>query len=118
MADERDFRVRTHLYIEDEGVARGLYNHVLGLKDDALDINPGKPNAEMRYVELDDHYLVDFDLCFPREKQGMAIGLFNHTKNTPSQKSPIEDIDCFVSLERCGHRIEVSCELIEKHIVE
>ncbi len=54
MADERDFRVRAFLFIENEGVARGLYNHVLGVKDDAVDINPGEPNAEMRYVKLED----------------------------------------------------------------
>ena len=116
MADNRDFRVRAFLFIENEGVATGLYNHVLGLKDDAVDINPDKSNAEMRYVKLNDYYIVSYDLCFPPDKQGMARGLYNHTKNTPSQQ--LGDDKCYVSLEHCGHRIKEKCELITKHIVE
>ena len=51
-ADERDFRVRAFLYIENEGVATGLYDHLLDVKDEAVDINPDSPNAEMRLMYL------------------------------------------------------------------
>ncbi len=118
MADKRDFRVHAYLFIENEGVARGLYNHVLGVKDQAIDINPNKPNAEMRFVKLDNHYFVYFDLCFPPDKKGVAEGLYNHTKNTPSQHSPDPEQECYVSLEHCGHRLKLSCTLIKRHIVE
>ena len=59
MADNRDFRVRAFLYIVNEGVATGLYDHVLDVKDEAG----------------------------------------------------------FVSLEKCGHRIGVPCEIVERYDV-
>ncbi len=116
MPDKRDYRVRAFLFIENVGVATGLYYHVLGLKDQAIDINPGKSNAEMRYVKLDNHYYVTFDLCFT--KKGLAEGLYQHVKNTPTQHSPNPEQVCYVLLERCGHRLGLSCTLIKKYIVE
>ena len=110
MSDDRDFRVRANLYITNEGVALGLYDHVQDVIDEAVDINPGRPNAEMRLLEIGDSFIVEYDLSFPPDKQGVAIGLFNHTKNVPSTTG-------FISLERCGHRINESCELIERHDV-
>jgi len=117
MADLRDYRVRANLFFDKEGVARGLFNHVKGVEPDAVDINPSQPNAEMRYVKIENHYIVMFDLCFPPDCQEEAEGLFIHSVNTPSKKSPEEDI-CYVSLERCGHRQGVSCEITDKYIVE
>ena len=118
--ENRDFRVRAYIYIENEGVATGLYDHVMDVKDEAVDINPDSPNAEMRLVELGDSWIVEYDLAFPPDKQGMAIGLFNHTKNISSVKLPGAgefDETGFVSLERCGHRIKESCEVIERYDV-
>ena len=116
MADNRDFRVRAFLYIKNEGVAIGLYDHVMDVKDDAVDINPDTPHAEMRLVEIGDSWIVEYDLAFPPDKQGMAIGLFNHTKNIRAVKLPgASDETGFVSIERCGHRIRESCEVIEKY---
>ncbi len=120
MADNRDFRVRAFLYIVNEGVATGLYDHVMDVKGEAVDINPDSPNAEMRLVELGDSWIVEYDLVFPPDKQGMAIGLFNHTKNVPAVKLPgagEDDEAGFVSLEKCGHRIGVPCEIIERYDV-
>lgn len=122
MADDRDFRVRAFLYIENEGVATGLYDHVLAQKDQALDINPGTPHAEMRILEIGDVWIVKYDLAFPPEKQGMARGLFNHTKNIPAVPLPEggaeEGETGYVSLERCGHRIKERCDLVERYDVE
>ncbi len=121
---ERDFRVRAYLYIENEGVALGLYDHVQDVKDEAVDINPDSPNAEMRLLEVGDSWIVDYDLCFPPDKQGMARGLFNHTKNIARNnavKLPGADEDeetGFVSLESCGHRIKQRCDSIERYEVE
>ena len=121
MPDNRDFRVRAFLYMENEGVATGLYNHVLGVVDEAADINPDSPNAEMRLLEIGDNWIVEYDLCFPPDKQGIARGLFNHSKNSPGvSKLPgaSEDEETgFVSIERCGHRIQAGCEIIERHEV-
>jgi len=114
--DNRDFRVRAFIFIENSGVAKGLYNHVLGLMPDAVDINPNKPNAEMRYVKLEDHYIIKYDLCFPSDKQDEADGLYNHTKNTPSKALPDERI-CYVELEHCGHRIKQKCEIIKRYVI-
>ena len=117
---EKDFRVRAFLYIENEGVAIGLYDHVLDVKVDAVDINPNTPYAEMRLVEVGDSWMVEYDLAFPSDKQGMAIGLFNHSKNIPAVKVPgvgENEETGFVSLERCGHRIHESCEVIERYEV-
>ena len=116
MPDNRDYRVKAYLFITNAGVALGLYNHVLGLKSIAVDINPDKPNAEMRYVALDNHYFVKFDLCFPPDKEDDARGLYNHTKNTPSQHSPTGET-CYVSLEHCGHRINEPCKLLNIHLI-
>ena len=119
---ERDFRVRALLYIEDEIRALDLYDHVLDVKDEAVDINPGKPNAEMRMVEIDDNWVVEYDLAFSPSNQGSAIGLFNHSKNFPGVSklpNPDEGQETgFVSLERCGHRIGQGCDLIERYEVE
>ena len=120
MPDNRDFRVRAFLYIENEGVATGLYHQVLNLMDEAVDINPDKPNAEMRLLEIGDSWIVEYDLAFPPDKQGMAKGLFNHTKNIKAVPLPNPDEfqeTGFVSLEKCGHRINQSCELIERYEV-
>ncbi len=116
--DNRDFRVRAFLYIENEGVALGLYDHVLDVGDEAVDINSDTPHAEMRLVEIGDAWVVDYDLAFPPDKRGMAIGLFNHSKNIPAVKLPGADEETgFVSLERCGHRTREACELIERYEV-
>lgn len=117
MPDERDFRVRALLYIENQGVAQGLYNHVLGVKDDAVDINPNMPNAEPRKVEIGDAWIVEYDLCFPLEHEDVAIGLFNHTKNIPVIPLPGAgegEETGFIWIERCGHRRRESCETIER----
>ncbi len=55
------------------------------------------------------------------ENEGVALGLFNHSKNSPGV-SPLPgagefDETGFVSLERCGHRINQSCEIIERYDV-
>ncbi|KKN22971.1 hypothetical protein LCGC14_0909740 [marine sediment metagenome] len=116
----RDFRVRAYLYIKNEGVALGLYDHLIDVKDEAVDINPGMSNAEMRLVEIGDSWIVDYDLAFPPDKQGVAIGLFNQTKNIKAVKLPNAEEGeetGFVSLERCGHRIKESCEIIERYNV-
>ena len=120
---ERDFRVRAFLYFVNEGVARGLYNHILGQEDKAVDINPGKPNAELKKLEVGDHWTVEFDLCFPPEFQDTAEGLYQHTKNMAIQhatKLPnpanLQDTGS-VSIERCGHRIKQGCTPIEKYEV-
>ena len=42
--DNRDFRVRAYIYIENEGVATGLYDHVMDVKGEAVDINPDSRN--------------------------------------------------------------------------
>ena len=120
MADNRDFRVRAFLYIKNEGIAVGLYDHVLDVKGEAVDINPSQPNAEMRLVEIGDSWIVEYDLAFPPDKQGMAIGLFNHTKNISAVKLPGAGEDeptGFVLLERCGHRIRKACDLVERYDV-
>ena len=116
----RDFRVRAFLYIENEGVAVGLYDHVLDVKDDAVDINPDTPHAEMRLVEIGDTWIVEYDLAFSPDKQGMAIGLFNHSKNISAVKLPGAgegEETGFVSIERCGHRIRASCDITERYEV-
>ena len=74
MPDNRDFRVRCDLNFppEEEGVARGLINHLWNQTGKAVNINPDADNAEMGYA----------------------------------------------TLERCGHRTNQSCEIIENHDVE
>ncbi len=120
---ERDFRVMAFLYFVNEGVARGLYNHVLGLEDKAVDINPALPNAEPKKLEVNDHWTVEFDLCFPTESQDTAEGLYNHTKNVAMNQAiklpnPDEGQDTgSVSLERCGHRTNQGCTPIERYKV-
>ncbi len=116
----RDFRVRAFLYIKNEGVALGLYDHVLDIKDEAVDINSDTPYAEMRLLEIGDSWIVEYDLAFPPDKQGMAIGLFNQTKNIPTVKLPnagYGEETGFASIERCGHRLHLSCEIIERYNV-
>lgn len=70
MADKRDFRIRCDLTFppSEEGVARGLINHLWNQMDKAININPGRANEELGYA----------------------------------------------SLERCGHRIGKTCEIIER----
>lgn len=119
--DNRDFRVRAFLYIVNEGVARGFYNHIKDVMVDAVDINPGCPNAELRTLVLSDSWKVTLDLAFPPDKQGAAIGLFNQAKNIPAIPLPntYEGQETgFASIKRCGHRIGVGCEIIENHKVE
>ena len=116
--DERDWRVRANLYLTNKGVATGLFNHVKGLENDAVDINPGQPNAEPKFVRLENHWEVFYDLCFPPDKQDIAQGLYNHTKNVKSNKSPDPMIVCGGSIERCGHRLGIRCDTIGKYIVE
>jgi len=120
---DKDFRVRAFLYIENEGAARGLYNHIQGGIDDAVDINPDSPNAEWKQLDLNDSWTVTYDLCFPPELQDTAEGLFNHTKNV-ARNNAIKlpgaeegDQTGFVSIERCGHRTKQGCELIERYEV-
>ncbi len=116
---DKDFRVRAYLFIKSGGIALGLYDHVLDVKGEAVDINSGKPNAEMRLVEIGDGRIVTYDLAFPPNKQGIAMGLFNHTKNIKATKLPdtSEDETGYVSIERCGHRVGQSCKLIERYDV-
>ncbi len=106
MADHRDFRVRAFLHIENEGVARGLRNHVDAVSVDAVDINPGAPNAEPKSLRLNDTWEVTYDMCFPPDKQAEAEGLFNHTENVPRDHG-------YGSIERCGHRTKQPCEVVE-----
>ena len=113
--DGRDFRVRAFVHIPNEGAARGLEGHVRGPMGDAVDINSGMANQELKTLSLDNHWDVRFDLCFPPDKQDVAEGLFNHTKNVPSVPSPYPEEIAFVSMERCGHRIGVSCNITERH---
>ena len=124
MPDNRDFRIRAYLYIKNEGVARGLYNHVMGLWDEAVDINPDSPHAEMRKVEIGGSYIVNYDLCFPPDKQTEAEGIFNHTKNmaenhaTKVPNAGEVGETGYVSLERCGHRTKQQCEMnVERYEV-
>ncbi len=116
---DKDFRVKAYLYIVNEGVARGLHNHVLGVYDDAVDINPDSPYAEMRHLDLGDTWIVEYDLAYPPDKQDIAEGLFNHTKNTAINHSTLcpTGAECYVSIERCGHRIKQGCDPIERHEV-
>ena len=118
--DNRDFRVRAYLYFTKELQALGLYDHTQDVIDEAVDINTESPNAEMRLLEVGDSWIVEFDLAFPPDKQGIARGLFNHSKNTPAVKlpNPTEGQDTgSVSIERCGHRIKQGCEPIERYEV-
>tara|TARA_R100001530_G_scaffold120865_1_gene88190 strand:- start:188 stop:562 length:375 start_codon:yes stop_codon:yes gene_type:complete len=123
MPDNRDFRVRAFLYIKKEGVARGLFNHIQGVMGEAVDINAGEPNAEMKQLELNTSWTVFCDLCFPPDKQSEAEGLFNHSKNTARKHgkllpNPDDDIDTgSVSIERCGHRTKQSCTVTETYKV-
>lgn len=105
--DNRDFRVRASMFITKGGVATGLHNHALSFYDLAVDINPGQANAEMRYVKTDDHYIVNIDLCFPPDMQEEAEGLYMHTMNVPFSSG-------YVEIHRCGHRINQSCDLIDR----
>ena len=114
---ERDFRVRAFLYIKNEGTAIGLYDHVQDIYDEAVDITPNSPTAEMRLLEIGDDWIVLYDLAFPPDRQGMAIGLFNHTKNILTEQACPMRNPCFVSLERCGHRIAQACEIVERYEV-
>lgn len=117
---DRDFRVRAFLYIKNEGVALGLYDHVQDVREQAVDINPDQANAEMRKLEIGDTWIVEYDLAFPPDEHGLAIGLFNQSKNINAVKLPSageREETGYVSLERCGHRIEQSCELIERYDV-
>ena len=120
---ERDFRVRAFLYIQNEGRARGLYNHIQGVMSEAVDINPETPQAEMKQLDINDSWTIAYDLCYPFEFQSEAEGLFNHTKNIAINhaiKLPgASELDeaGFVSIERCGHRTKQSCELIERYEV-
>ena len=114
MPDNRDFRVRAFLHITNEGVARGLDNHVQGTMVDAVDINPGMASQELKALSLDNHWDVRYDLDFPPDKQDVAEGLFNHTKNVSSVPSPYPEETAFVSIERCGHRIDQRCDPIER----
>ncbi|KKM19637.1 hypothetical protein LCGC14_1653570 [marine sediment metagenome] len=122
MADDRDFRVRAFLYFVNEGIARGLYNHVLGQEDKAVDINSDEPNAEMKMLDIGDNWTVKFDLCFPPEHQDVAEGLYNHTKNAARNQAqllpnPGEQDTGSVSIERCGHRTGQGCEITERYEV-
>ena len=63
------------------------------------------------------------DLCFPPEQEGVARGLLAHIWNQMDKAINInpgaenEEIS-YCSFERCGHRIDEPCELIENHTVE
>lgn len=120
---ERDFRVKAFLYIKNETRALDLYDHVLNVKDKAVDINAESPNAETRLVEIGGNYVVVYDLCFPPDKQGQALGLFYHSKNLPGvTKLPNPDKEeetGFAEIHRCGHRTGQSCppELTERYKV-
>lgn len=120
---EKDFRVRAFLYFVNEGVARGLYNHVQGLLDDAVDINPESPNAEWKQLDINDSWTVACDLCFPPELQDTAEGLYQRTENMARNhavKAPtgtVPEDTGLVWIERCGHRIKAGCTIIERYEV-
>lgn len=104
--DTRDFRIRAFLHIKNEGMARGLHNHILGDYENAVDINSGSPHQEMRQLTLNDTWEVHYDLTFSSELEDIATGLYNHTKN-------ISHTIGYGSIERCGHRIKQPCEIID-----
>ena len=117
MADNRDLRIRAFCYIKDEVKARGLFDHIQDLLVEAVDINPGTPNAELRKVTIGGNWIVEYDLSFPPNKHGIARGLYNHTINLPLAKLPTsgpDDETGFVTLERCGHRIGKPCKVTKK----
>jgi len=47
------YRVRLDFCFENEGVARGLYNHAVGLSDQVVSINEGEPNEEISFCDLE-----------------------------------------------------------------
>lgn len=64
-------------------------------------------------------FRVRVDLCFDPVDEGVARGLYNHAVNQMAKAININpgtdwaEIG-YVSLSRCGHRIEKPCEVIEK----
>jgi hypothetical protein len=46
------YQVRVNFYLANEGFARGLYNHCLGVFPLATSIRPNEINAEFSVVEL------------------------------------------------------------------
>lgn len=46
------YQVRVNLYLANEGEARGLYNHCLGVFPEATSVNPDTQNAEYSVIEL------------------------------------------------------------------
>lgn len=63
------------------------------------------------------------DLTFPHEEEGVARGLIQHLWNQIGKAVNIKSGESgeeigYCSLERCGHRINQSCEIIENHNVE
>jgi len=68
-------------------------------------------------------FRVRCDLTYPKENQGVAIGLINHIKNLIDRAiniypgEPIEEKG-YLYIERCGHRIGEPCEVIERYEVE
>ena len=70
----------------------------------------------------DRDFRIRCDLTYPKNKQGIAIGLINHIKNLMDEAinihpgEPTEELG-YVYIERCGHRIDEACEVIESYKV-
>lgn len=62
------------------------------------------------------------DLCFPPEQKGIAQGLINHLRTQIDKAvninlgDPANEVG-YIILERCGHRLGESCEVVEKYEV-
>lgn len=46
------YQVRANLYFTNQGIAQGLYNHIIGVFPDATLINPDQENIEFSILEL------------------------------------------------------------------
>ena len=71
----------------------------------------------------DRDFRIRIDLTFPPSKEGVARGLLLHIQNQMDEAvniNPGADNEeaGYCSLERCGHRIDKPCEVIENHYVE
>jgi len=114
---EKDFRVRCNLRFLNFGVATGLQNQMQNQMDKTVNINEGLPNQEICFTRLDDHYDVSGDMNFPPENEGIARGVIDHIADVFGQAVIIPDVTSFYELERCGHRIQEQCDIVERHVV-
>ncbi len=63
--DDRLWRVRVTSFFNKESDARDLVNHAEAQLPFAIDINPGKPNQELKFAQVENHWEAVFDLAFP-----------------------------------------------------